>query len=279
MNILQEADIGFGSISITSLRETAIDFTNYYHKEYSGLIGSKPLPFPKWMSLFEPFDILVWIILISSLFVVSLFSWLIGRSSLKILKPHSIGDTFFCIITLFFGEGFGRNEIRKSMSSIVYITWALCSLIICVAYSGCLMSSITVPSRPKPLQTLEEIYNSNDAKFFLQFGNVYYSLFAGKQLPIYEKMWNKILKTCPEECIINGSVDEEKYLMDDPSRFTISDYTYIYNIALSTIKQIFVLITIKIKMFYFQAIQNCTFFRKNPILLDLDLHYSRDPDS
>ena len=92
-------------------------------------------------------------------------------------------------------------------------------------YSSSLISSLTVPSLTKMLQTREEIYKMEGAYFFMQYGTSSYNLYKSQSFPIYEKMWNKINEICPIICITDPKADRMKLIEQYENSFITFDYT------------------------------------------------------
>ena len=126
----KEADIAIGSITITALRETAIDFTNYYQLEYLAVFGIRPQPMANWLAIFEPFDKSTWILLIVTLINVTIMNWIATRILAQEFS-NIIYNSFFDVITLFTGQSIS-DKSRSKMSSIIYGFWCCGSFLICI---------------------------------------------------------------------------------------------------------------------------------------------------
>ena len=123
-----DADICIGSITITALRETAIDFTDYYHIEYLSIFGSKPSPNPSWMSLLLPYGIFVWISIIITIVIVCIVNWSLTKLFLE-NESLFLVDSIYFTVAIFLGKPLTKKNILK-MTKMAYVIWCLMSFMI-----------------------------------------------------------------------------------------------------------------------------------------------------
>ena len=92
-------------------------------------------------------------------------------------------------------------------------------------YSSSLTSSLTIPFRPKGLQSRLEILRDNKVKLIVTKDTFSYDLMKLRIYPIYSQLWDSILTRCPEECVAESNVDVIKLVKEDHNRYYVNDIT------------------------------------------------------
>ncbi|GFS17989.1 glutamate receptor 3 [Elysia marginata] len=172
------ADIGAGAITVTSLREDAVDFSKPFMSNSINLLVQKP----EWSSiglgyLTRPFSTDYWIMVLVCLLLVGIVFFLIGKFSpyewgnvAADRDPRGAKNSFtfrnsylFALSTISW-QGF--REAPKSLSGrIMAAFWFLFVLFTLIAYTGNLTAYLL--ARPEqipdmPFRTYEELLESSD---------------------------------------------------------------------------------------------------------------------
>ncbi|XP_076055983.1 glutamate receptor 4-like isoform X3 [Oratosquilla oratoria] len=210
-----EVDFAIDAFTITSKRETVVDFSNPYYIASTTLISRAPEEKDRSLAIFRPFSLTVWITLLVLtaiigflVFLVSLLANLAEGSSMSSLKvfingpsqvPTSIQllfrysfNFFRCIVN----QG-NQLEPLQAAPRIVSIAWYFFCLNMYIVYSGILTSFLTLPSYEDPIDSLTDMYDATQERGYIMGllpGSSQEHLFKFAENSIYADLWKTVTK-------------------------------------------------------------------------------------
>ena len=72
-----------GKITLTPLRNTAVDFSYPYFFDRLGFISKKPSPLSKLMAILWPFQKIVWVAIVATVPFFALIYWMFSKTQQK----------------------------------------------------------------------------------------------------------------------------------------------------------------------------------------------------
>jgi hypothetical protein len=159
----KEADVALGNLYIDYTRLSIIGFSSYYKISEECFSVPATRPYPKWTALYHPFSVEVWIATFLSIFFVILTLRLVAKWSIESSVVDSYyQDPFFCFMTVW-GHLFGlqqTQEIRSMANRIFLVWWLFGALILSTGYRSGLISFMTFPFTPPPIDTIQQLVAS-----------------------------------------------------------------------------------------------------------------------
>ncbi|CAB4067440.1 unnamed protein product [Lepeophtheirus salmonis] len=223
----QEVDFTVGSITQTPMREEVIDFSFTTFHTHSTFITRKPAPVPKWKSMFEPFQIELWISLIIAVFGF-LFSYFLFLKVSNFEESLSFSLSSLNILGSFINQGI--KHPRESSSRILIGSWFLFSICIAATYGGSLISYLTLPRRQAPIDTLKQL-DKSDLNVVILNGTLFENEFRDSKYPIYQSLWKKFVQTAPDcDTLFNCF----EFTRDIPGWSYIMDYDLLESLKITS---------------------------------------------
>ncbi|GFS33657.1 putative glutamate receptor, partial [Nephila pilipes] len=145
-----EADIGIANLGIYEDRYRTVDFTVSYMIEGMHFCLLKSAYRDELFVFLHLFDFSTWMFLLGSLFITA-------TVILIILKER---ETFSSIMLYLFGSLLSQTLIfHKGIYNwkIIFTSWLLFAFVMSSAYSGELLSFLTLPSEAKTVETFQEL--------------------------------------------------------------------------------------------------------------------------
>ena len=108
--------MAMGSITRTSLRDTAVDFSYPYFAERIGFYTRKPSPLPKIIAILRPYNINVWTAFAVALAAFNLVYWMFCRIYNKGFNPSfNLGKIILqiCQLTVMKGNKINLWELQS----------------------------------------------------------------------------------------------------------------------------------------------------------------------
>ncbi|GFS33654.1 lig_chan-Glu_bd domain-containing protein [Nephila pilipes] len=145
-----EADIGIANLGIYEDRYRTVDFTVSYMIEGMHFCLLKSAYRDELFVFLHLFDFSTWMFLLGSLLITA-------TVILNILKER---ETFSSIILYLFGSLLSQTLIfHKKIYNwkIIFMSWLVFAFVMSSAYSGALLSFLTLPSEAKTVETFREL--------------------------------------------------------------------------------------------------------------------------
>ncbi|XP_011138744.1 glutamate receptor ionotropic, kainate 2-like isoform X1 [Harpegnathos saltator] len=242
--IAEEADLAITDLTITSERESAVDFTMPFMNLGISILYKKPTKAPPSLfSFLSPFSNEVWLYLIGAYIVVSILLYMIGR-----LCPAEWNNPYPCIedaeelenqFTFKNAFWFAIGSIMQQGSEIAPIgistrmmagSWWFFCLIIVSSYTANLAAFLTIETVVSPFDNVEELVKKKTVKygakqkgstfkFFENFGNPKESNYSTYK-EMYEYMIanaDDVLPMYNEDGVQKVITDNYAFLMESSS--------------------------------------------------------------
>ncbi|VEN63255.1 unnamed protein product [Callosobruchus maculatus] len=198
------ADLAITDLTVTSERETAVDFTMPFMNLGISILYKKPEPVPPSLFMFvSPFSAMVWIMLGVSYFIVSICIFIMGRLAPAewqnpypcVEEPEFLVNQFSIRNALWFTMG-ALMQQGSELAPISISTraasgvWWLFVLIMVSSYTANLAAFLTVETLMTSFKDIEELASQNEIKFGAKKGGATANYFRDSNLSIYQKVWS-----------------------------------------------------------------------------------------
>lgn len=181
------ADIGMSPFTMTSLRETVIDFTSSYKNDYLTFVSPLSELLSKWKALLMPFTIAVWVALLIAILLGIVTYVLLSLADYSESKKNPWNaHSFFFIYNCLTKQSVKYPSTNSQR--VFALVWLLFCIIITSAYAGILTSFLTKQLRSTPIQTTPQLLNTNLPINKFDFGGPSMSFFKAVYPKIYEKI-------------------------------------------------------------------------------------------
>lgn len=133
-----EADLSVSGLTMTEERRKAVNFTYPLHVTDFTFMTDKPEPHPKNFAVFDVFSLEVWIGILLSLILVSLFLYMLlkRKETYSTILIESIG----CLLE----QSFSFN-VRQNNTVLLLFYWFIGVTVLTTSYKAVILSVITVP--------------------------------------------------------------------------------------------------------------------------------------
>lgn len=160
----KKADVSYGDLHMQQRLLPYVDFTLAFRNNYECFLVPAPRPYAKWTALYHPFSPAIWAVIgISSVCAVVTLWFLAKRSSWCRNKDAFFSDWMVCYLYIL-GNFLGvqqPQEIRVTANRLFLVWWLLAAAtIIPTLYRSGLISFITFPYTPAPIDTIQQLVDS-----------------------------------------------------------------------------------------------------------------------
>ena len=161
-----KVDVAYGDLHIQQRLLPYVDFTSAFRNNYECLLIPAPKPYAKWTALYHPFSPTIW--------VATGVAFVCAVVTLRVLAVwasswHQQADIFFndwvvCWLYIL-GSMVGVKDTKEAHlpANRFFLAWWLltAATILPTLYRSGLISYITLPFSPMPIDTLQELIDSN----------------------------------------------------------------------------------------------------------------------
>ncbi|XP_032677546.1 glutamate receptor ionotropic, kainate 2-like isoform X2 [Odontomachus brunneus] len=236
--IAEEADLAITDLTITSERESAVDFTMPFMNLGISILYRKPTRAPPSLfSFLSPFSNGVWLYLIGVYIIVSLLLFIIGR-----LCPAEWNNPYPCIedaeelenqFTFKNAFWFAIGSIMQQGSEIAPIgistrmmagSWWFFCLIIVSSYTANLAAFLTVETVVSPFDNVEELVKKKTIKYGAKQKGSTFKFFEDSNHSTYKKMYDymianadDVLPARNDDGVQKVKLEEYAFLMESSS--------------------------------------------------------------
>eukprot|EP00092_Neocalanus_flemingeri_P014209 GFUD01015329.1.p1 GENE.GFUD01015329.1~~GFUD01015329.1.p1 ORF type:complete len:922 (+),score=212.71 GFUD01015329.1:311-3076(+) len=209
----QKADLAVIDMSITSIRQTAVDFTMPYMSTGVGILYKKKIPPPpNPFSFLQPLSIEVWIYTTTAYLGVSIVLFLLARISPYEWEDDGEGSAtnqWTISNALWFGIGSflcqGCDILPKTISTrTVAIMWWFFTLIMMSSYTANLAAFLTASKMSSPVNSAEDLSKQTKIKFGTYCCGSTNSFFRGSTIPTYQKL-NAFMESAKPSVYTSGN--------------------------------------------------------------------------
>jgi len=209
----QKADLAVIDMSITSIRQTAVDFTMPYMSTGVGILYKKKIPPPpNPFSFLQPLSIEVWIYTTTAYLGVSIVLFLLARITPYEWEDDGEGSAtnqWTISNALWFGIGSflcqGCDLLPKSISTrTVAIMWWFFTLIMMSSYTANLAAFLTASKMSSPVNSAEDLAKQTKIKYGTYCCGSTNSFFRGSTIPTYQKL-NAFMESAKPSVYTSGN--------------------------------------------------------------------------
>ncbi|XP_029165094.1 glutamate receptor ionotropic, kainate 2-like isoform X2 [Nylanderia fulva] len=199
-----EADMAISDLTITSERESVVDFTNPFMNLGISILYQKPRKTPPSLfSFLSPFSSDVWIYLIGAYIIVSLLFFIIGRlcpaewnnpypcieEAEELENQFTFKNAFWFAIGAIMQQGSEIAPIGISTRMMAGCWWFFC-LIMVSSYTANLAAFLTVETVVSPFDNVEELAKKKGAiKYGAKRKGSTLFFFRDSDYPLYKEMY------------------------------------------------------------------------------------------
>ncbi|KAK3089561.1 hypothetical protein FSP39_004629, partial [Pinctada imbricata] len=197
-----EVDFAVGPFTITSIRETVIDFTKPYMEDGAGILTRKPESNAnKMFQMFKPFSLTVWICIGVSILVVGVLLFIANRMSpftrynrKEKFAPKDEIRLLSCmwLIFAFFMEQGGEPQPSAMSGRCILGFWWIFTILTMSIYTANLAAFLTVNIAEEPINSLEDLVAQTEIEPLVKRGTNLYTLFQTSETGIYQSVWNML---------------------------------------------------------------------------------------
>ena len=162
----KEADVVVGNFYLSIKRMMYIDFTAIYKFSYESFLVPAPKPYPKWTALFYPFTLATWVATIVATVMIIIMLRFVARWQ-QFFSPSRGNDVFssfqFCslyVIGNLLNVQVQPQSILSNANRMFLIWWLFGTLILTTGYRSGLISHMTFPFTPPPIDTFQQLVDS-----------------------------------------------------------------------------------------------------------------------
>ncbi|XP_022701514.1 glutamate receptor ionotropic, kainate 2-like [Varroa jacobsoni] len=199
-----KADLAVADLTITFVREEAVDFTMPFMTLGISILYKKTAkPPPGLFSFLDPLSLEVWIYMMTAFLGVSLFLFVLARfSPYEWVNPHpcegnpeELDNQFTIWNTLWFTIGClmqqGCDVTPRALSTRVAAgMWWFFTLIMVSSYTANLAAFLTVERLVSPIESVEDLAKQTTIQYGCLRSGSTQSFFKDSQFPTYAKMWH-----------------------------------------------------------------------------------------
>nr|XP_027220216.1 glutamate receptor ionotropic, delta-1-like [Penaeus vannamei] len=184
----KEVDLGVAPFTITLGRAEAIDFTFPFYVEPSAVLTPAGATSKKILAFLSPFTFEVWLGVLISFVVLGPIMLAFSRtSSSAFLYPHntysasrrvSLSGYYWMLCASLFQQGV--TYPLSSPARVVFGAWIVGVIALTCAYTGVLISFLTVPRAENGVEDLHSLPKQSEFLWTFKRNSAHHSLFLGK---------------------------------------------------------------------------------------------------
>eukprot|EP00794_Sanderia_malayensis_P008975 gene8975-9933_t len=231
--IKKEADIAIGSLTISSSRESVVDFSKSFMEFTMALLYRKPDSSGKDSFQFlRPFSVGIWLSIFFSTLAVSIIIFIIekfspfGYRNLSLTNADYQGDELNLANSFWFAMASllhqGPDHTPRSTAGRVLSAffWMFVGVIV-ASYIAGLVSFFISPYSEYTIASLEDLTNQDRVKYGILQGGQTQRFFESTKHPLYRKMYTEMVKSSGMQPSIRSAAElvrknEFAFLDDQP---------------------------------------------------------------
>ncbi|KAK4324221.1 hypothetical protein Pmani_005061 [Petrolisthes manimaculis] len=192
----EEVDIGTPP-TITAGRAKIIDFARAYPSVPLILTSLEPTVLPQHLALVRPFKDEVWGSLLVGAVVWAVVAWVMQQVWAKLTHDREFKlSTFMMYGWAALLEQSTPNPFFRNSYQIVVGGWLLFCLIVSTCYKGSLISHLSIQSKTKPIETMEELVSMEEGTWNWGMEE---ALYKGAVIEFFTRHSNPVVKKFAEK--------------------------------------------------------------------------------
>jgi len=209
----QKADLAVIDMSITSIRQSAVDFTMPYMSTGVGILFKKQNPpAPNPFSFLQPLSVEVWIYTTTAYLSLSIVLFLLARISPYEWEDDGEGtatNVWTISNALWFGIGSflgqGCDILPKSISTrAIAIMWWFFTLIMMSSYTANLAAFLTASKMSSPVNSADDLSKQTKIKYGTYCCGSTNTFFQKSTIPTYQKI-NAFMESAKPSVYTDGN--------------------------------------------------------------------------
>ncbi|XP_054715518.1 glutamate receptor ionotropic, kainate 2-like [Uloborus diversus] len=219
-----KADMAIADLTITYVREEAVDFTMPFMNLGISILFKKPTKkVPKLFSFLSPLSVEVWLYMATAFLGVSLFLFIVARFSAYEwvnphpcdLEPEELENQFTLLNTLWFTIGCLMCQgcditPRANSTRLIAVMWWFFTLIMVSSYTANLAAFLTVERLASPIEGAEDLAKQTTIPYGCVRSGSTQSFFKESEFPTYKRMWSFMESYRPEVFTDNNQKGVER---------------------------------------------------------------------
>ncbi|UJR15747.1 hypothetical protein I4U23_002682 [Adineta vaga] len=198
--VRHEVDLAIGPLTITSQRESVVDFSKPWMNLGISILISKPEKIaPGIFSFMAPLSKEIWMCVTFAYIGVSVILFLVSRFSpyewsmedeetFQLSNKFSILNTLFFALAAFMQQGV--DFIPRSISGrLVAGVWWYFSMILVSSYTANLAAFLTVERMVTPIESAEDLARQTKIRYGIVRGGSTQSFFEKSDVKVFQRMW------------------------------------------------------------------------------------------
>uniref|UniRef100_A0A6P7GKP7 Glutamate receptor ionotropic, kainate 3-like isoform X3 n=1 Tax=Diabrotica virgifera virgifera TaxID=50390 RepID=A0A6P7GKP7_DIAVI len=234
------ADLAITDLTITSERESAVDFSEPFMNLGITILYKKPEPVPPSLFMFiSPFSFRVWTMLGVSYLIVSISIFIMGRLSPSewqnpypcveepefLINQFSIRNSFWFTIGALMQQGSELAAISSSTRAASGF-WFFFVLTMVSSYTANLAAFLTVTTLVTPFNNIDELAQQTEIQFGAKKGGATANYFRDSNLTKYKKIWSYMARN--SELMMTDNDDAVKKVESENYAFLMESTTIEY---------------------------------------------------
>ena len=184
-----KVDMAYANLFVMDFFTGFTDYSHPYNTDYMTFVVAQPQPLAQWQAITYPLEPLAWAAFIGIMILCLMFIYFIKFFEVTDQLKNS-GEIFLITYGVILDQSNPKMIYLRSQGIRFFIgIFALSTLIISLAYKGTLISVLTVPFVPKPMDLVSEL-----AERALPIGTLGFSFesdFRGNPDPIIQGLADK----------------------------------------------------------------------------------------
>ncbi|CAG2114560.1 unnamed protein product [Medioppia subpectinata] len=196
--VAKQADIAFSGLTVTAQRSEYVYFTHPHIITSVSFITPPPKSLPKITLVIEPFEGLVWVCIVMSIILMVFTEYLITKKWTHLKKV----DIKWAIISALLKQCLAFRLPNIFSLRIMICFWLLACLVLTASYSGCLYSLMAIPSRAKPINTINELADAQrrgEIQVTAIGGSSYFDSLKNAKFGVYKEIGELIKPVADKE--------------------------------------------------------------------------------
>ncbi|KAK2579609.1 hypothetical protein KPH14_010900 [Odynerus spinipes] len=223
-----EADLAICDLTITSSRESAVDFTMPFMNLGISILFSKPEEKePELFSFLSPLSTDVWIYMATAYLIVSLMLYLQARMAPgEWNNPHpcnpdpeelennfDLKNSMWLTVGSLMQQG---SDILPQAPSIRMVAgmWWFFTLIMVSSYTANLAAFLTIDKMDNPIKNVEELAKQTKIKYGAVAGGSTSSFFRDSNYSTYQRMWATMAEARPSVFTVTNDEGVERVVKE-----------------------------------------------------------------
>lgn len=224
--LFQNASLCLGAMSITTERESAVDFAKPYMQKTFGILIEKPEPKSSVFQFLWPLASEVWLITSAAVVFVGILLYVMDFFSPNFTEEEEedvvaaeasgpIVERFTLRETLWFTYGslVGAETVvmPKTFSArLLSGAWWFFSLILIASYTANLAAFLTVTKIETPIKSVADLAAQTKIKYGTIKNTYAHSMFRSSNMEMIQKMWSFMSQIYADAMVDNTSVGVQK---------------------------------------------------------------------